>query len=138
MDLERAANQRRTRRWFLGMTGAAAGAAGLAAVRCSGGECAQIELPGVPLGSFSGSTYDEITFALHGGDLFVFCTDGVFEAMDEKGQEFSTERLIEVVRGAREQPPARLVETIFAAVAEWRGDAPQNDDMTAVAVRITT
>ena len=35
-------------------------------------------------------------------------------------------------------PPARLVETIFAAVGEWRGDAPPNDDMTAVAVRITT
>jgi serine phosphatase RsbU (regulator of sigma subunit) len=58
--------------------------------------------------------------------------------MDAQGQEFTAERLLEVVRGAREQPPARLVETIFAAVAEWRGDAPQNDDMTAVAVRITT
>ena len=107
-------------------------------IRCSGDMCAQIELPGMPLGSFPGSTYDEVTYALHTGDLFVFCSDGVFEAMDEKGQEFSTERLVEVVRGAREQPPARLVETIFAAVAEWRGDAPQNDDMTAVAVRITT
>jgi sigma-B regulation protein RsbU (phosphoserine phosphatase) len=107
-------------------------------IRCSGDVCAQIELPGMPLGSFPGSTYDEVTFALHTGDLFVFCSDGVFEAMDVKGQEFSADRLVEVVRGAREQPPARLVETIFAAVAEWRGDAPQNDDMTAVAVRITT
>jgi serine phosphatase RsbU (regulator of sigma subunit) len=58
--------------------------------------------------------------------------------MDSKGREFGAHRLVEVVRGARENPPARLVETIFTAVAEWRGDAPQNDDMTAVAVRITT
>ncbi len=62
-----------------------------------GGRCAQIELPGVPLGSFPGSTYDEVTFALHAGDLFVFCTDGVFEAMNRTGQEFTAERLIEVV-----------------------------------------
>ncbi|HEV3486031.1 MAG TPA: GAF domain-containing protein, partial [Vicinamibacterales bacterium] len=51
-------------------------------IRCSTDGCVQIELPGVPLGSFAGSTYDEITLALHPGDLFVFCTDGVFEAMD--------------------------------------------------------
>ena len=48
--------------------------------------CAQIELPGVPLGSFLGSTYDEVTFALHAGDVFVFCTDGVFEAMNADGR----------------------------------------------------
>ena len=29
-------------------------------LRCSGSECGQIELPGVPLGSFPGVTYDEI------------------------------------------------------------------------------
>src|SRR5919197_235801 len=50
-------------------------------VRASAEGVAQIELPGVPLGSFPGSTYDELTYALHAGDLFVFCSDGVFEAM---------------------------------------------------------
>ena len=33
-------------------------------IRCSADGCAQIELPGVPLGSFNGSTYDELTFPL--------------------------------------------------------------------------
>ncbi len=51
-------------------------------IRCSADLCAQIELPGVPLGSFQGSTYDESPFALHTGDLFVLCTDGVYEAMN--------------------------------------------------------
>ena len=58
-------------------------------MRCSAEGCAQIELPGVPLGSFAGSTYDEVTFALQAGDVYVFCTDGVFEAMNEHGQEFT-------------------------------------------------
>jgi sigma-B regulation protein RsbU (phosphoserine phosphatase) len=107
-------------------------------IRCSGDICAQIELPGVPLGAFQGSTYDEVTFALHEGDLFVLCTDGVFEAMDASGQEFTASRLIEVVRSLRHLPPAKVVDGIFAAVHEWRGDTPPNDDMTAVAVRITT
>ncbi len=106
-------------------------------IRCSAEGCAQIELPGVPLGSFQGSTYDEVTFALHAGDLFVLCTDGVFEAMNGLGQEFTAARLIEVVEPLRDQPAAKVVEKIFEAVATWRGDTPPNDDMTAVAVRIT-
>src|SRR4029079_842496 len=33
-------------------------------IRCSGETVAQMVLPGVPLGSFAGSTYDELTFDL--------------------------------------------------------------------------
>jgi sigma-B regulation protein RsbU (phosphoserine phosphatase) len=106
-------------------------------IRCTAEGCGQIELPGVPLGSFQGTTYDEVTFALHAGDLFVLCTDGVFEAMNAHGQEFTAARLIEVVSGLRDQPSAKVVERIFDAVSKWRGDTPPNDDMTAVAVRIT-
>ncbi len=106
-------------------------------IRCSADTCAQIELPGVPLGSFQGSMYDEVSFPLQAGDVFVFCTDGVFEAMNETGQEFTSERLLEVVGRSRDQPAKAIVDAIFAAVAEWRGETPPNDDMTAVVVRIT-
>jgi sigma-B regulation protein RsbU (phosphoserine phosphatase) len=102
-----------------------------------GHSCAQIELPGVPLGSFAGSTYDEITFALHAGDVFVYCTDGIYEAMDEHGREFTAARVVDVVAQSRDLPAAGIVDAIFAAAAAWRGDEPPNDDMTAVAIRIT-
>src|SRR3954452_9933768 len=105
-------------------------------IRVSAGEASQIELPGVPLGSFPGTSYDELTFALHAGDLFVFCTDGVFEAMDPIGQEFTAARLLEVVSGLRDLPPRDVVANIFAAVEAFRAGAPPNDDMTAVAVKI--
>jgi sigma-B regulation protein RsbU (phosphoserine phosphatase) len=106
-------------------------------VRWSAGECSQIELPGVPLGSFPGSTYDEVTFSLQPGEVYVFCTDGVFEAMNELAQEFTAARLLDVVQRSAQLPAAKIVSAIFQAVAEWRGGAPPNDDMTAVVVRIT-
>lgn len=106
-------------------------------IRCSAEGCAQIELPGVPLGSFNGSTYDEVTYALHAGDAFVFCTDGVFEAMNEQSEEFSAGRLLQVVSDSRGLPAKAIVDAIFRAVSAWRGDAAPNDDMTAVVVRIT-
>ena len=106
-------------------------------IRWSEGVCAPIELPGVPLGSFHGTTYDEVSLALHLGDVFVFCSDGVSEAMNDSGLEFTSERLIQVVERVHDQPAPKIVEAIFAAVEEWRAGAPPNDDMTAVAVRIT-
>ena len=105
-------------------------------IRCSNGSVSQIELPGVPLGAFAGSTYDEVTCDLAPGDVFVFCSDGVFEANDALGREFGTERLIEVVTAMRQKPARELVDAIFAAVGEFRGDTPPNDDMTAVALKI--
>ena len=107
-------------------------------IRCSGDTVAQMALPGVPLGSFAGSTYDELTFDLTAGDLFVFCTDGVFEANDAIGREFGADRLLDVVRAERHNSPREMVDAIFAAVHDFRGDTPPNDDMTAVALKITT
>ena len=106
-------------------------------VRCAGGAIAQIELPGVPLGSFAGSSYDEMQFELSPGDVFVFCSDGVFEANDALGREFGADRLLDVVRTSYREPARALVDAIFAAVQQFRGDTPPNDDMTAVAIKIT-
>ena len=106
-------------------------------IRCSGAECGQIELPGVPLGAFPGTTYDEVTIALHKDDVFVFCTDGIFEAFDDGGAEFGARRLCEVISRNRERPARGIVDAIFDAVASFRGAAPQADDMTAVAVKLT-
>lgn len=107
-------------------------------VRASASGVSQIELPGVPLGSFQGSTYDELTFALHAGDMFVFCSDGVFEAMNDAGQEFTAERLMAVVEQSRHLSAAATAAAISAAVEEFRAGAPPNDDMTAVVVKITS
>jgi sigma-B regulation protein RsbU (phosphoserine phosphatase) len=106
-------------------------------IRCSGDDIAQINLPGVPLGSFPGSTYDELTLELTPNDVFVFCSDGVFEANDALGREFGIERLLDVLRGVRQQSARAIVDAIFTAVQEFRGDAVPNDDMTAVVLRIT-
>jgi sigma-B regulation protein RsbU (phosphoserine phosphatase) len=105
-------------------------------IRCSADECSQIELPGVPLGSFPRIQYDEVTLPLHDDDLFVFCTDGIFEAMNEAGEEFGARRLCEVVRDHRDRPARAIVDAIYDAATAFRAGAPQLDDMTAVAVKI--
>lgn len=107
-------------------------------IRYSGETCEQIELPGVPLGSFSGSTYDEQTFDLHRGDIYVFCSDGISETFDADGQEFGSPRVIEVLKAHRDEPAHDIVAAIFGAMTRFRGDAPQTDDQTVVVVKITS
>jgi sigma-B regulation protein RsbU (phosphoserine phosphatase) len=103
-------------------------------IYCTGDRCSQIELPGVPLGSFAGVTYDEMVLELRPGDLLVFCTDGIFESSDERGSEFGARRACEIVERYRTAPVQTIVDAIFEAVLEFRGGAAQTDDMRVVAV----
>jgi sigma-B regulation protein RsbU (phosphoserine phosphatase) len=97
----------------------------------------QIELPGVPLGSFFGITYDEVSRPLEPGDVFVFSSDGVTEAMNSSGDEFTAPRLIEVIERNRQASARDIVHAISLAVQEHRAGAPPNDDMTIVVLKIT-
>jgi phosphoserine phosphatase RsbU/P len=105
-------------------------------IRCSNGSCGQIELPGVPLGSFPGIVYDQVTLELQPDDLFVFCTDGIFEALNPQGTEFGARRICDVVEKHQREPARLIVDAIFEAVTTFRDSAAQLDDMTAVAVKI--
>jgi len=97
----------------------------------------QIESPGVPLGSFFGTEYDEITLPLGRDDVFVFCSDGASEAMNRRSEEFTSARIIDVVTRSRTLPASEIVHNIIEAVEEHRAGAAPNDDMTVLAVRIS-
>jgi sigma-B regulation protein RsbU (phosphoserine phosphatase) len=97
----------------------------------------QINSPGVPLGSFPAITYDEVTTELAAGDVFVFFSDGISEAMNAEAGEFGVERLIPVIEANRRRSAKEIADAIFAAVYEFCGDAEQNDDRTAVVLKIT-
>jgi sigma-B regulation protein RsbU (phosphoserine phosphatase) len=107
-------------------------------IRRTGGKSALIEMPGVPLGSFPGTEYEEQTFDLKAGDIYVFCTDGIYETEDAQGREFGSARVIKIVDKLADQPAQKLVDGIFESVAKFRFYGPAADDMTAVAVKITS
>ena len=106
-------------------------------VHASARGVSQIELPGVPLGSFFGITYDEVSLPLEAGDVFVFSSDGVTEAMTAEGEEFTAPRLIEVIKATRHAPAKEIVRAIVEAVHTHRAGAPPNDDMTVVVLKVT-
>jgi phosphoserine phosphatase RsbU/P len=106
-------------------------------IYATGDAISQIELPGVPLGSFFGMSYDEVTLPLTAGDVFVFCSDGVHEAMNQAGDEFSGDGVMRVLREARQLPSKDIVAHLSKAVDDHRAGFPPNDDTTIVVLRIT-
>jgi sigma-B regulation protein RsbU (phosphoserine phosphatase) len=103
----------------------------------SGDTVSQVDLPGVPLGSFPTSTYDELTVELKLDDVFVFCSDGISETFNAAGEEFGSLGVMEVAKVNRDKPAKEIVAAIFGAMQAFRGDAPQTDDQTVVVVKIT-
>ncbi|MCP4213595.1 MAG: PP2C family protein-serine/threonine phosphatase, partial [bacterium] len=69
------------------------------------------------------------------GDIFVFYTDGVSEAMNLKGDVFGEERLCKIIEESAASSPAAIQQNIIDAVADFSGKAPQHDDFTMVVVK---
>ncbi len=69
------------------------------------------------------------------GDVFVLYTDGLTEAPNAEGKEFSGARLADTLRACYGQPPRELNSRILDALARFVGGTPQRDDFTLVTVR---
>jgi sigma-B regulation protein RsbU (phosphoserine phosphatase) len=97
----------------------------------------RVELPGVPLGSFPSSTYDEHTVDLKPGDVFVFYSDGISETFNAAGEEFGSDRVGETVLQNLDKSAKEIVDAIFGTMQAFRAEAEQTDDQTVVVVKIT-
>ncbi len=106
-------------------------------IRCVNGKAEQLEMAGVPLGSFGSSKYEDFQYPLEAGDVFVLCSDGIFEAFSDAGQEFGAERVIDVVEENYALPAKDIVNALFSAVSNFSGDTEQSDDRTVVVLKIT-
>lgn len=69
------------------------------------------------------------------GDVLVLYTDGVTEAPNEDGREFSGARLADVVRMLHHQPAREINDRVLEAVRHFTGDVPARDDFTLVTIR---
>lgn len=99
------------------------------------GEPMTIDAAGLPLGLFCDSNFAAHCFRIGAGETLLLYTDGVTEANDHTEEEFGAARLLECVASTFTSEPAEIVRNCVSAVQAFRGGAPQNDDLTLMAVR---
>jgi phosphoserine phosphatase RsbU/P len=78
----------------------------------------------------------EQTIPLNPGDLYLFFTDGISEAMNARDDCFGELRLGQLVEHHADLPSEELRERVLREISAFVGDAPQHDDMTMILLKI--
>jgi phosphoserine phosphatase RsbU/P len=87
-----------------------------------------LEAGGMIVGILPDVQFESGTLVLGPGDLLVACTDGITEAMDADGTEFSKQRLAQLVSGIRESGPEEIMRKVLAEVETHSRDGMYEDD----------
>ncbi len=95
----------------------------------------RLEAGGVVLGLFDSASFEEETLQLSPGDFILAFSDGVTEAMNPAGDEFTDDRLLACIDAHRSDSPQATLDAVLAEVRAFCGDATQSDDITIVLVR---
>ncbi len=100
-------------------------------------EPAKLEEGGVILGALPTLTpYEKNEVQLESGDLLVFYTDGVTEALNpSETEEYEEERLIDCIKKNKTKSSQEIIEAVIEDVNRWSENI-QYDDVTLMAVRV--
>jgi len=91
---------------------------------------------GMVLGPTRNASYGRGFFKLEPGDCVVAYTDGITEAKNQMGDDFSEARVQQFVRANLEHLTAgEMVAGLLAAAGEWSEGQPFADDRTAVVIK---
>jgi phosphoserine phosphatase RsbU/P len=94
-----------------------------------------IQAEGFPLGLFPNATYEEFTFSTRPGDLIVFFSDGIPDAINATGDMFGNERLTALLESQHHPTAQSTVDTILNAVSTFQSGTEHFDDETVVVLR---
>ena len=90
---------------------------------------------GLERGPIFENELEELKHPLNKNGIFVFYSDGLTEAMNERDLQFGEETVFDIVKSKRHLTAQELQRTILTSVEEFRGAAEQNDDLTLVVVK---
>lgn len=93
------------------------------------------ELHGPILGVMPGLTYTMDNTILAPGDMLIMFTDGVTESMNEREEEYTDQRLANLLADSVAQIPNELTLEILEDVRSHQGEAEQSDDITLLAAQ---
>src|SRR5690349_6738645 len=89
-----------------------------------------------PLGAMAlAAMRPPLTLELQPGDVLAVISDGIFEFENGHGEAFGETRAQASIAANANESTRLILERLRAAVRTFAGDAPQEDDMTAVLVK---
>jgi sigma-B regulation protein RsbU (phosphoserine phosphatase) len=102
-----------------------------------GNSVRRLETGGMVVGLFNDVPFEQGAVEIEHGGILVAYSDGLIEPENVYGEEFGTERLIEVATRNRGQSPHVIADAMMRAAEEWSGSPEQADDMTVIVMRFS-
>ncbi len=92
-------------------------------------------LCGIPLGVFEDAGFEAFERALSPGEIIVIGTDGIWEAVNEKGEMFGKAALKKLVRTHSGGSSAAILSAVIEALKRFAGAVGLADDITLVVIK---
>jgi phosphoserine phosphatase RsbU/P len=104
-------------------------------VRRANGGIERLDSGSLPLGITSEAVFQDAEITLQPGDTLILFTDGVVEAFNSSLEEFSDERLVNLVRNLPRESAQNSLNFMMSQVSNFVGATRQSDDITCLVLR---
>ena len=94
----------------------------------------EVRATGVPIGMFCQSEFSATQLSLGRDQTLLMYTDGLTEARNASGEEYGL-RVADVAHRPAGSTLSGLLNAVVSDQARFRGDSPNTDDMTVLAIR---
>ena len=89
-----------------------------------------------PLGVEKVTEYTDIDIQLETGDIIVVYTDGLVEAVDDNGTQYSVRRLKDVIQSKADFDGKKIIESVKADIGEFMGKSASHDDQSLLVLKV--
>jgi len=93
---------------------------------------------GLPVGIIRAATYETLDFAFEPGDRILIYSDGLIEAENPQGEQFSEARLRKLVGDHATADAPALLDTLDDVLRKWRSSETLDDDLSVLALERLT
>jgi sigma-B regulation protein RsbU (phosphoserine phosphatase) len=97
----------------------------------------ELRARGIILGVFEGITIEERRIVVEPGDVLLFYTDGIPEALNAEERMMGMQRLVDVLKRNAQRSAQAISNAIVDAYNEFTGPTEQSDDVTFFVVKRT-
>ncbi len=99
---------------------------------------AQLKGRGNFLGLAPSITLNEKRMKMRSGDRLILVSDGIFGAKNKKGESFTQEKLISVIKQEKDKDAPELLDSLVKTIDEWTNDDDPyaNNDLAALIMQM--
>ena len=103
--------------------------------RAATGTTEEIQISGVPLGSFTDAYFDQIHTTFNSGDILVIISDGLPEAPNLTGDLFDYQKLQDLITMYGKKSAQEVIDELMVEADAWLSGKHNPDDITLVVIK---